>query len=69
MRRHSCELPEKAASIAMHIVAVRFRRLKACPWEMISFDPDARKATKRRLCNGKPKCVAEWFGVGELENP
>jgi len=32
--------------------------LRACPWEMISFDPDSRKATKCHLCNGKPKCVA-----------
>jgi Fe-S-cluster-containing dehydrogenase component len=31
--------------------------LKACPWEMISFDPDSRKATKCDLCKGKPKCV------------
>jgi len=31
--------------------------LKACPWEMISFDPDSRKATKCDLCGGKPKCV------------
>ncbi len=31
--------------------------LKACPWEMISFDPESRKATKCHLCNGKPKCV------------
>jgi Fe-S-cluster-containing dehydrogenase component len=31
--------------------------LKACPWEMISFDPDTQKATKCHLCNGKPKCV------------
>ncbi len=31
--------------------------LKACPWEMISFDPDSRKVTKCNLCNGKPKCV------------
>jgi Fe-S-cluster-containing dehydrogenase component len=31
--------------------------LKACPWEMISFDPDSRKATKCHLCDGKPKCV------------
>jgi Fe-S-cluster-containing dehydrogenase component len=31
--------------------------LKACPWEMISFDRDSRKATKCHLCNGKPKCV------------
>ena len=31
--------------------------LKACPWEMLSFDQDTRKATKCHLCNGKPKCV------------
>ncbi len=31
--------------------------LRACPWEMISFDPDSRKATKCHLCRGKPKCV------------
>jgi Fe-S-cluster-containing dehydrogenase component len=31
--------------------------LKACPWEMISFDQDTRKATKCDLCKGKPKCV------------
>src|SRR4030042_40507 len=31
--------------------------LRACPWEMISFDPDSRKVTKCHLCNGKPKCV------------
>jgi Fe-S-cluster-containing dehydrogenase component len=31
--------------------------LKACPWEMISFDPEALKATKCHLCSGKPKCV------------
>ncbi len=31
--------------------------LRACPWEMISFDPDTRKATKCHLCDGKPKCV------------
>ena len=29
----------------------------ACPWEMMSFDPDSGKATKCFLCNGKPKCV------------
>jgi Fe-S-cluster-containing dehydrogenase component len=32
--------------------------LRACPWEMISYDPDSRKATKCDLCKGKPKCVA-----------
>jgi Fe-S-cluster-containing dehydrogenase component len=31
--------------------------LRACPWEMISYDPESRKATKCHLCNGKPKCV------------
>jgi Fe-S-cluster-containing dehydrogenase component len=31
--------------------------LRACPWEMISFDPDSRKAAKCHLCQGKPKCV------------
>jgi Fe-S-cluster-containing dehydrogenase component len=31
--------------------------LRACPWEMISYDPDTRKATKCNLCQGKPKCV------------
>ncbi|MFZ2448315.1 MAG: 4Fe-4S dicluster domain-containing protein [Syntrophobacteraceae bacterium] len=31
--------------------------VKACPWEMISFDPETSKATKCFLCHGKPKCV------------
>jgi Fe-S-cluster-containing hydrogenase component 2 len=31
--------------------------LKACPWEMMSFDSDTGKATKCFLCNGTPKCV------------
>jgi Fe-S-cluster-containing dehydrogenase component len=31
--------------------------LKACPWEMMSFDSDTNKATKCFLCNGSPKCV------------
>lgn len=31
--------------------------LKACPWEMISFDPETSKATKCFLCDGRPKCV------------
>jgi Fe-S-cluster-containing dehydrogenase component len=30
---------------------------RACPWEMMSFDPDSNKATKCFLCDGKPKCV------------
>lgn len=32
--------------------------LKACPWDMIAFDPETNKATKCFLCDGKPKCVA-----------
>jgi len=32
--------------------------LRACPWEMISYDPDSRKAVKCDLCRGNPKCVA-----------
>jgi len=32
--------------------------LRACPWEMITFDPESRKASKCHLCQGKPKCVA-----------
>jgi Fe-S-cluster-containing dehydrogenase component len=31
--------------------------LKACPWEMVSYDPDTAKATKCFLCDGKPECV------------
>ncbi len=31
--------------------------LRACPWEMLSFDGDKGKATKCFLCDGKPKCV------------
>ncbi|HTU02503.1 MAG TPA: 4Fe-4S dicluster domain-containing protein [Candidatus Sulfotelmatobacter sp.] len=31
--------------------------LRACPWEMLSFDPETNKATKCTLCDGKPKCV------------
>ncbi len=31
--------------------------LKACPWEMLSFDAETQKATKCHLCGGKPKCV------------
>jgi Fe-S-cluster-containing dehydrogenase component len=30
---------------------------KACPWEMISLDPETKKAVKCFLCDGKPKCV------------
>jgi len=30
---------------------------RACPWEMMSFNPDTNKATKCFLCDGKPKCV------------
>lgn len=32
--------------------------LKACPWEMMSFDSETEKATKCFLCDGNPKCVA-----------
>lgn len=32
--------------------------LRACPWDMMSFDPETNKATKCFLCDGKPKCVA-----------
>jgi len=31
--------------------------LKACPWEMLSFDPETQKAIKCHLCGGRPKCV------------
>jgi Fe-S-cluster-containing hydrogenase component 2 len=31
--------------------------LRACPWEMLSFDPDTNKAVKCFLCDGTPKCV------------
>lgn len=31
--------------------------LRACPWEMMSFDADANKAVKCFLCDGNPKCV------------
>jgi Fe-S-cluster-containing dehydrogenase component len=31
--------------------------LRACPWEMLSFDSDTNKATKCFLCDGNPKCV------------
>ncbi|MGE5509579.1 MAG: 4Fe-4S dicluster domain-containing protein [Chitinophagales bacterium] len=30
---------------------------RACPWDMMSFDPDTEKATKCFLCGGKPNCV------------
>jgi Fe-S-cluster-containing dehydrogenase component len=30
---------------------------RACPWEMISFDEEAHRATKCFLCDGTPKCV------------
>ncbi len=31
--------------------------LQACPWDMISFDPESNKANKCHLCGGRPKCV------------
>jgi Fe-S-cluster-containing dehydrogenase component len=30
---------------------------RACPWGMMSFDPDTGKASKCFLCEGAPKCV------------
>lgn len=30
----------------------------ACPWEMMSFDPETKKAQKCTLCGGNPECVA-----------
>lgn len=30
---------------------------RACPWDMMSYDSDANKATKCFLCDGAPKCV------------
>ena len=31
--------------------------LRACPWNMMNFDEESRKATKCFLCQGNPKCV------------
>lgn len=31
--------------------------LQACPWEMITFDEETRKAAKCFLCDGRPECV------------
>jgi Fe-S-cluster-containing dehydrogenase component len=31
--------------------------MRACPWEMVSFDAETGKATKCFLCDGKPVCV------------
>ncbi len=31
--------------------------LQACPWDMIAFDVQAKKATKCFLCDGAPECV------------
>jgi len=31
--------------------------LQACPWEMMTFDEQSKKASKCFLCNGKPECV------------
>jgi Fe-S-cluster-containing dehydrogenase component len=30
---------------------------RACPWNMIDFDEQSKKASKCFLCQGKPKCV------------
>jgi Fe-S-cluster-containing dehydrogenase component len=32
--------------------------LRACPWEMITFDDASSKASKCFLCSGQPECVA-----------
>ena len=29
----------------------------ACPWELMTFDESAGKASKCFLCNGEPECV------------
>lgn len=31
--------------------------VKACPWQMTSFDAETKKATKCDLCGGDPQCV------------
>lgn len=31
--------------------------LRACPWDMLSYDPATEKTTKCFLCDGAPKCV------------
>lgn len=31
--------------------------LGACPWQMVSYDEETKKATKCTLCDGKPECV------------
>lgn len=53
--------------------------LRACPWEMMSFDSETNKATKCFLCDGNPKCVAAcpsealsyvpWRDVTHRERP
>lgn len=32
---------------------------KACPWGMMTFDEETKKASKCHLCHGSPKCVKE----------
>jgi Fe-S-cluster-containing dehydrogenase component len=32
--------------------------IAACPWAMIAYDPDTKKATKCFLCDGHPECAA-----------
>ncbi len=32
---------------------------KACPWGMMTFDEEEKKASKCFLCDGEPKCVKE----------
>lgn len=50
--------PETGARIidAASCVGCRFCQ-KACPWDMISFDEQTKKATKCSLCGGSPRCV------------
>ncbi|MFR4149262.1 MAG: 4Fe-4S binding protein [Sutterella wadsworthensis] len=31
---------------------------KACPWGMMTFDVEEKKASKCFLCDGEPKCVS-----------
>ena len=52
---------------------------RACPWDMMAFDPETEKATKCHLCDGKPKCVeacpsgalryVRWRDLTRIEPP
>jgi Fe-S-cluster-containing hydrogenase component 2 len=39
--------------------------VKACPWAMISFNEETKKATKCDLCGGDPQCV-KWCPSGAM---